>query len=430
MSLEDFQLLDNEPLDNNIIKRDFTKIYHRQGGQLNQSDQNIEFIFGENNNYHQIGNGYLELNITVRKRDTTNFHNDDPVRLVNNGFAFCFKEARLSTSLGSDIEINKFCGQVSTIMRAISNKDGDLVSQFDNINEIDIPVLNRLTDLPVQIRDTPHEKMLINNHTEANRGKIKGYLYLEDIFGFCKTFKKVTKNLGFHLQFKTNDLQDIIYTSMTDDIDVTINNLYLYVPNLIPSVETQLMFNEATQNNYKISYDEWFTERRIISDTITQLDIGSSQNVQSPKYLIGAHQTKDRIDGAISTKNVAIFDNLDLRKYYIEIYGQRYPRDSSLMNYDQNDYIEQYKDLKLFFKEYIGELLLSPFISYPDMKTKYPIEIIDLRHQSDHITPKKIQLFLEYGADPDSARFFLILIRRREIELKSDGNKLIEVKVL
>ena len=215
MSSEDFQLLDNEPIDNSIIKRDFKNIYHRQGDQLNESDQNIEFIFGENPIYHQIGNAYLEFNITVRKNDTTNFHNDDPVRLVNNGFAFCFKEARLSTSLGSDIEINKFCRQVSTIMRAISNKDGDLVSQFDNINEIGIPVLNRLADLPVQIRDTPHQKMLINNHTDANKGKIKGYLYLEDIFGFCKTFKKVTKNLGFHITFKTNDLQDIIYTSMT-----------------------------------------------------------------------------------------------------------------------------------------------------------------------------------------------------------------------
>ena len=99
------------------------------------------------------------------------------------------------------------------------------------------------------------------------------------------------------------------------------------------------------------------------------------------------------------------------------------------MNYEQNDYIEQYKDLKLFFKEYIGEHLMSPFITYPDMKTKYPIEIIDLRHQSDHITPKKIQLLLEYGADPENAQFFLILIRRREIKLISDGNKIIEVKV-
>ena len=36
---------------------------------------------------------------------------------------------------------------------------------------------------------------------------------------------------------------------MTDDINVTFHKLYLYVPNLIPSVETQVMFNEATQNN-------------------------------------------------------------------------------------------------------------------------------------------------------------------------------------
>ena len=217
---------------------------------------------------------------------------------------------------------------------------------------------------------------------------------------------------------------------MADDINVTINNLYLYVPNLIPSVETQVMFNEATQNNYKIFYDEWFTERRIISDQITQLDIGSSQNVQSPKYLIGSHQTRARADTVNKNNNIAIFDHLNLKNYYVEIDGIRYPRDSVSLNYEQNDYIEQYKDLKLFFREYIGEELMSPFISYPDMKTKYPVEVIDLRHQPDHITPKKIQLFMEYNADPENARFYLILIRRREIELISDGNKLIEVKVI
>ena len=134
-------------------------------------------------------------------------------------------------------------------MRDISNKDGNLLSQFDNINENDIPVLERLANLPTQIQSTPHQKMLINNHTDAKKGKIKRYLYLEVTFGFCKTFKKVTKSLGFHLMFKTNDLQDIIYTSMTGDINVTIKNLYLYVPNLLPSVETQIMFNEATQKN-------------------------------------------------------------------------------------------------------------------------------------------------------------------------------------
>ena len=73
---------------------------------------------------------------------------------------------------------------------------------------------------------------------------------------------------------------------------------------------------------------------------------------------------------------------------------------------------------------------MRPFKSYPDMKTKYPIEIVDLKHQSDHKTLKKIQLFLEYGGDPENASFFLILLRRREIGLISDGIKLIEVKVI
>ena len=341
MSLEDFQLLDNEPLDNSIIIRDFTKIYHRQGDQLNQSDQKIEFVFGENNNYHQTGIAYLEFNITVRKNDDTNFHHEDPVRLVNIGFAFCFKEARLGTTVGSDIEHNKFCGQVSTIMRAISNKDGDFLSQFDNINENILEnnneILERLADLPPQIRSTPHQKMLIDNHTDANKGNIKGYFYLEDIFGFCKTFKKVTKNLGFLLTFKTNDLRNIIYSSMADVINVTNYNLYLYVPNLIPSLETQVLFNEATQNDYKRTFDEWYTERRIISDTIIQLDIETSQRVKSPKNLIGAHQTRIRADTANKNNNIDIFDNLNLQKYYVEIDSVRYPRDSVLINYEQND---------------------------------------------------------------------------------------------
>ena len=124
----------------------------------------------------------------MRKKDTTNFHYDDPIRLKDNAYAFCFKEARLSTTIGGDIEHNKFCGQVSTIMKVISNKDGDLLSHFDNIDENDIPVLGRIADLPPQIRNTPHQKIFINNHTDANKGRIKGYLYLEDLFAFCKSF--------------------------------------------------------------------------------------------------------------------------------------------------------------------------------------------------------------------------------------------------
>ena len=182
--------------------------------------------------------------------------------------------------------------------------------------------------------------MLINNHTDANKGKIKGYLELEDIFGCCRTFKRVTISLVFHLMLKRNDCQNVIYTSMADDIKVSINKLYLFVPNLIPSVEYQLMFNEATQNIYRIYYDEYYTERRVISDMIVQHDKRMAQQVNSPKSLV---LTKQKIEQVLLIKkiNIAIFDNVDLRNYHVEIENLRYPRASLFMNFDKNDYIEQ-----------------------------------------------------------------------------------------
>ena len=146
--------------------------------------------------------------------------------------------------------------------------------------------------------------------------------------------------------------------------------------------------------------------------------------------MIGVHQTSLRTTTPDKKIIIAIFDNLDLRKHYVEIDGQRYQRGGISINYTKIDYIDQYGDIKLFVKDIIGEPLMNPLISYPNMKTKYPIEIIDLRQQGDHRTPKKFQLFHEYCTDPDNARLFLKLIRRRGIELISDGNKLIEVKFI
>ena len=66
------------------------------------------------------------------------------------------------------------------------------------------------------------------------------------------------------------------------------------------------------------------------------------------------------------------------------------------------------------------------------MQNKYPIQVIDLRHQVDHVFPKKIQLFEEFITNTAkvNARLFVILIRRRQIEMISDGNKKTEVKFI
>ena len=75
---------------------------------------------------------------------------------------------------------------------------------------------------------------------------------------------------------------------------------------------------------------------------------------------------------------------------------------------------------------------MKPFICYIDMKNKYPIQVIDLRHQINHITPNRFQLFGEFITDPANvdARLFVILIRHRQYEIISDGNEIREIKVI
>jgi len=67
------------------------------------------------------------------------------------------------------------------------------------------------------------------------------------------------------------------------------------------------MFNESIQNYYRIFFDEWYTERRIVTDQKYQVDMGSAQSVNIPKYLICAHQTYGRSNLPNKRRNISIF---------------------------------------------------------------------------------------------------------------------------
>ena len=373
----------------------------------------------------------MEFDIRVRRDDGNAFTivppGNDIIRLVNNAFAYTIHDARISTSAGVEIEQNKYVGPISTIMRLVTQKDGDLSTYFDIIDESE----DKINDLSLK-------RILINNHTEANRGSIRGYLPLEYIFGFARSFKKITKGLGFELDLRTsNRKRDILYTALDDDdVNVTINSISLFIPQIIPSPETQVIFNDAISQTFTLSYESWTTDRKPVDAAREfQVDISSASNINSPLYL--AHQKTQKPHPANPANNLsnnrfnnAIFDHVDVRKYYSEIDGIRYPKNSVIVNYEENNYLEQYKDLKLFYKEYFGEQLLSPIISYDNMKNYYPIQIINLRFQVDHISPKKVRLFEEYDPNPVNANLYVILIKHREIKMISDGNKIISVEVV
>ena len=219
-------------------------------------------------------------------------------------------------------------------MRQLTSKIGDLLSHFDEIDESQ-----------AETENTSLKHLLINNHDlAANKSKIKRQLPLEYIFGVCQTFKKVTKQSSFHLTFKTTDIQDIFNTTLGDDIRVIFDNFLLIVPIIIPNGQTQLNFIDL----YFISFDSWSTDSKTVDTQIEyQVDIGSAHRNNSPKCLIVAHQTADRIRVPNKARKIAVFDNFNVKKYHVDIDGIRYPRDSVSIHYASNDYLDDYRDLEI-----------------------------------------------------------------------------------
>ena len=317
MSAEDFQLIDKEKIDDSIIKRDFIKIYHESGANVDAENSQIKFYSGENHYFIQVGNGYLEFDIRVRRADGYPFTFVAPgnniIRLVNNAFAYTIHDARKSSSSGVEIEQNKFVGPISTVMILVMEKNGDLSTYFDIIDESEDGINN-----------SSLKQILFNKNTEANRGLIRGHLPLDNNFGFCRSFRKITKSLGFEIDLRTsNRKQDILYTNLGDnDVNVTIISINLFIPEIIPSPETQVYFNEAISKTFTLSFESWTTDRKPV-DTARefQKDISSASNINSPLYFIAAHQKTQRPDLANPADNLsnnrfknAIFDHVKVRK--------------------------------------------------------------------------------------------------------------------
>ena len=102
------------------------------------------------------------------------------------------------------------------------------------------------------------------------------------------------------------------------------------------------MFNESINNNFTLTFDSSSTDKRIVNtDLDYQLDKGSSFDINGPKYLTAAHQTEARTGVSNKANNIAIFEHLDIRTYFIQISGVRYPRDAIDLEYAKKDYLNQ-----------------------------------------------------------------------------------------
>ena len=131
----------------------------------------------------------------------------------------------------------------------------------------------------------------------------------------------------------------------------------------------------------------------------------SARNENSLLYLNAVHQENQETERENPMRpsnqyNNAIFDNVDVRRYFVEIDGIRYPKDPIDVCYTENISLDQYRNPKLFVKENFEESLVSPLKSCLDMKIIYSMQTSVFAFEIDHVTLKKIQLLDECNEAP------------------------------
>ena len=113
----------------------------------------------------------------------------------------------------------------------------------------------------------------------------------------------------------------------------TFDEIFLFVPRIIPDDQTQIVFFDSIKNNFTSSFDSWGTDRKAVDTQLKyQVDNGRAQNFNSPKCLIVAHQTADRIGIPNRANKIAVFCNLNVRKYHIDIDGVKHPRNAIIID--------------------------------------------------------------------------------------------------
>ena len=89
-----------------------------------------------------------------------------------------------------------------------------------------------------------------------------------------------------------------------------------------------------------LTFDSWTTDRKTaITDQEYQLDIGSSLRINSNKCLKAAHRSEATSGPANKANNIAISNHVEIRNYYVEVGGIRYPKDSIDVKILRNDYV-------------------------------------------------------------------------------------------
>ena len=119
---------------------------------------------------------------------------------------------------------------------------------------------------------------------------------------------------------------------------------------------------------------------------------------------------------------------MNVTEWYCKSGSEFYPEHRMKINYRTVNYNEAFKNIVNFNKDFNGlPHNIKPDINRRTFESSYRLYVFDTRYKNDHIGRQTIQLSFNFSAAVADVICHALVITRRAISVKSDGNKMVDI---
>ena len=111
---------------------------------------------------------------------------------------------------------------------------------------------------------------------------------------------------------------------------------------------------------------------------------------------------------------------------------EKYPDAGILLNYDDDDYIQGYHQIKEAFKTLTKDEILQPYISDDNFRTSnaaandvgYNLNVFDIRYQKNFTNSQPIKVEFKFeGVVPNDIKGYALVLTNKVVSISSDGQR-------
>ena len=362
---------------------------------------------------------YLELNFDVLHAVTNNRYVDgNMIRLVNLGSTALFSNYKLTTSSGKHLENIDHAHIVSLMYKLLTLSRGsdDLSIGFD--------------------RDRNRRQRELTN-IKTQKGKYHVRLYLKDVFGFAEYQNKGTYGLGYKLTLTRNTDNAVLNKDNAINLGrIKIIAIEWYVPHYIPSIQQQSILSKQIIN--KTPTEIIYPERSVFMKEVnTQnfwtFELGTQEGINIPIWIFVGYQQNDRQHD--QNLNNDTFIRSPVISAQVVIGTERYPDNSILLNYEDDNYSQGYGQIKEAFKALTKDNILQPYISDQDFRSSndgndigYNIYAFDIRNQKNFENAQPVKVEFKFSENiPAGVYGYALDLTNKLVSISSDGQRMFDL---